>query len=73
MTENRNQETSGKAEKKRGKGIPLQVIDIGLAAANIIQDRKNQEEQWIGTIKMANQRIEWTGAGYSFPKGGSRR
>lgn len=49
------------------------LIDIGLAAANIIQDRKNQEEQWIGTIPMANQRIEWTGAGYSFPKGGSRR
>ena len=49
------------------------LIDIGLAAANLIQDRKNQEEQWIGTIPMANQRIEWTGAGYSFPKGGSRR
>ena len=49
------------------------LIDIGLAAANIIQDRKNREAQWIGTIPMANQRIEWTGAGYSFPKGGSRR
>ena len=49
------------------------LIDIGLAAANLIQGRKNREEQWIGTIPMANQRIEWTGAGYSFPKGGSRR
>lgn len=49
------------------------LIDIGLAAANLIQDRKNREAQWIGTIPMANQRIEWTGAGYSFPKGGSRR
>ena len=36
MTENRNQETSGKAEKKRGKGIPLQVIDIGLAVLAVI-------------------------------------
>lgn len=49
------------------------LIDIGLAAANIIQDRQRAEDQWIGTIPMANQRIEWTGAGYSFPKGGGRR
>jgi len=62
--------------KERTKTILIVLIiliDIGLAAANIIQDRKNREAQWIGTIPMANQRIEWTGAGYSFPKGGSRR
>lgn len=51
--------------------ILIILIDIALAAANIIQDRRHAEEQWIGTIPMANQHITWTGAGYSSPKGGN--
>ena len=53
-----------KEKTKTALIILIILIDIGLAAANIIQDRKNQEAQWIGTIPMANQRIESvTGSG----------
>ena len=50
--------------------IVILLVDLALAAANIIQDRRQAEAQWSETIPMANQHITWTGAGYSFPKGG---
>lgn len=60
--------------RKRAKTIliiAILLIDLALAAANIIQDRRQAEDQWNGTIPMANQHITWTGAGYSsFQKGG---
>lgn len=40
------------------------LLALAMAGLNIWQDRKNCEAQWIGSHPMANQNIEWTGAGY---------
>ena len=40
------------------------ILALIMAGLNVWQDRKNWEAQWIGSYPMANQNIEWTGAGY---------
>lgn len=45
------------------------VIMIAMIVLNIWQDAQNSAAQWLGSFPMANQNIEWTGAGYSFKYG----
>lgn len=40
------------------------LLALVMAGLNVWQDQKNWEAQWIGSYPMANQNIEWTGAGY---------
>lgn len=40
------------------------VLALVMAGLNVWQDQKNRAAQWIGSYPMANQNIEWTGAGY---------
>ena len=40
------------------------MLMLVMAGLNVWQDEKNKAAQWIGSYPMANQHIEWTGAGY---------
>ena len=40
------------------------LLALVMAGLNVWQDRQNWQAQWIGSYPMANQNIEWTGAGY---------
>lgn len=40
------------------------ILMLVMAGLNVWQDEKNRAAQWIGSYPMANQNIEWTGAGY---------
>ena len=51
---------------KTGVIIGLIIMDIALGVGTWIREKQAEAAQWIGTIPMANQHIEWTGAGYSF-------
>ena len=44
------------------------VIMLAMIGLNIWQEIERRAV-WIGSYPMANQHIEWTGAGYSFPFG----
>ena len=56
--------------ERRGFRIALAVVAlIILAEAGMIARQRGQEPDV--TYKMANQRIEWTGAGYSGIYGGT--
>lgn len=46
--------------------VGLIAVDIALGVGTWIREKQAEAAQWIGTIPMANQHIEWTGAGYSF-------
>ena len=50
--------------------VALIIGDIALGAACWIKEKKEAEEIWIGSFPMANQHIEWTGAGYQPMTGG---
>lgn len=40
------------------------LLALVMAGLNVWQDRKNWEAIWFESYPMANQGIEWTGAGY---------
>ena len=40
------------------------VIMIAMIGLNLWKDEQDRAAQWIGSYPMANQGIEWTGAGY---------
>lgn len=40
------------------------LLALVMAGLNIWQDEQNRAAQWIGSYPMANQHVEWTGAGY---------
>ena len=40
------------------------VIMIAMIGLNVWKDEQDRAAQWIGSYPMANQHIEWTGAGY---------
>ena len=40
------------------------VIMIAMIGLNLWKDEQDRAAQWIGSYPMANQNIEWTGAGY---------
>ena len=40
------------------------LLALVMAGLNVWQDEQNRAAQWIGSYPMANQNIEWTGAGY---------
>ena len=53
--------------KETIKDIILAIVIAAEVFAGIhffMEDRKAAEEIWIGSVPMANQKIEWTGAGY---------
>lgn len=40
------------------------LLMLAMAGLNIWQDEQNRRSVWTGSYPMANQHIEWTGAGY---------
>ena len=40
------------------------LLMIAMIGLNLWKDEMDRAAQWIGSYPMANQRIEWTGAGY---------
>ena len=42
----------------------LIVVEIILVGRFYLEDKKAQQSVWITSYPMANQHIEWTGAGY---------
>jgi uncharacterized membrane protein YdjX (TVP38/TMEM64 family) len=40
------------------------ILALVMAGLNVWQDEQNRAAQWIESYPMANQNIEWTGAGY---------
>ena len=40
------------------------LLMIAMIGLNLWKDEQDRAAQWIGSYPMANQNIEWTGAGY---------
>lgn len=44
--------------------VLMVLVDIGMGILVYVTEKRAAEEQWITSLPMANQHIEWTGAGY---------
>ena len=44
--------------------VLMVLVDVGLGVLVYVTEKKAAEAQWITSLPMANQHIEWTGAGY---------
>ena len=40
------------------------LLMIAMIGLNLWKDEQDRAAQWIGSYPMANQNVEWTGAGY---------
>ena len=40
------------------------LLMIAMIGLNLWKDEQDRAAQWIGSYPMANQHVEWTGAGY---------
>ena len=69
MGKGRGKKTAGNAVEWIKTGIVLVILaaELAFGAHLLAEEQREKENVWIGSYPMANQNVEWTGAGYSFP------